>query len=455
MSKATGNINDLETRPIGRLLWEYSLPAVVGMLVLSLYNVIDRIFIGQGVGADAIGGLAITFPVMNISAAIGLLIGAGAAARVSILLGAKDQRGAEQVLGNALVLILVNAIIYLAIFAIFIDEILVQFGASEATLPYARDFMMWLLPGMLVMNVMFSFNSIMRSSGYPAKAMVTMIIGTIANVILAPIFIFWLDMGIKGAAIATDISMMISCVIVMRHFFDKSKTLHFVKGIYRLRWSVVYPIMAIGAAPSLVNVAGSAINAIINNSLYEYGGDSAVAAAGIFTTYTSLLVTVVVGICQGLQPIIGYNYGAGRYDRLKRAFWLATIAGLLVTTIGAVFGKTCADLIARAFTIDQNLIDATINGLSISLTSFYVVGFQIVATTFLQSLGLAGKSIFLSLVRQAIFLIPFLLILPTYFGLDGVWASFPTADVFSTTTAILMIWWEFRRLNRQQLSPIV
>lgn len=455
MSKATGNINDLETRPIGRLLWEYSLPAVVGMLVLSLYNVIDRIFIGQGVGADAIGGLAITFPVMNISAAIGLLIGAGAAARVSILLGAKDQRGAEQVLGNALVLILVNAIIYLAIFAIFIDEILVQFGASEATLPYARDFMMWLLPGMLVMNVMFSFNSIMRSSGYPAKAMVTMIIGTIANVILAPIFIFWLDMGIKGAAIATDISMMISCVIVMRHFFDKSKTLHFVKGIYRLRWSVVYPIMAIGAAPSLVNVAGSAINAIINNSLYEYGGDSAVAAAGIFTTYTSLLVTVVVGICQGLQPIIGYNYGAGRYDRLKRAFWLATIAGLLVTTIGAVFGKTCADLIARAFTIDQNLIDATINGLSISLTSFYVVGFQIVATTFLQSLGLAGKSIFLSLVRQAIFLIPFLLILPTYFGLDGVWASFPTADIFSTTTAILMIWWEFRRLNRRQLSPIV
>lgn len=454
MSKATGNINDLETRPIGRLLWEYSLPAVVGMLVLSLYNVIDRIFIGQGVGADAIGGLAITFPVMNISAAIGLLIGAGAAARVSILLGAKDQRGAEQVLGNALVLILVNAIIYLAIFAIFIDEILVQFGASEATLPYARDFMMWLLPGMLVMNVMFSFNSIMRSSGYPAKAMVTMIIGTIANVILAPIFIFWLDMGIKGAAIATDISMMISCVIVMRHFFDKSKTLHFVKGIYRLRWSVVCPIMAIGAAPSLVNVAGSAINAIINNSLYEYGGDSAVAAAGIFTTYTSLLVTVVVGICQGLQPIIGYNYGAGRYDRLKRAFWLATIAGLLVTTIGAVFGKTCADLIARAFTIDQNLIDATVNGLSISLTSFYVVGFQIVATTFLQSLGLAGKSIFLSLVRQAIFLIPFLLILPTYFGLDGVWASFPTADIFSTTTAILMIWWEFRRLNRRQLSPI-
>ena len=293
MSHKQGNINELETNPIGKLLWKYSLPAIVGMLVMSLYNVIDRIFIGQGVGSDAIAGLAITFPVMNISAAIGILIGAGAAARISILLGAKDRHGAEMVLGNALVLILINAIIYIFLFAIFIDEILIQFGASEATLPYARDFMMYLLPGMLVMNVMYSFNSIMRSSGYPAKAMITMIIGAVANVILAPIFIFWLDMGIKGAAIATDISMTISGVFVMAHFLKPDKNLHFVKGIYRLRWSVVYPIIAIGAAPSLVNAASSAINAIINTTLFKYGGDSAIAAAGIFTTYTSLLTTIV------------------------------------------------------------------------------------------------------------------------------------------------------------------
>lgn len=451
MEKVQGNLNELEHGSIGRLLWSYSLPAVVGMLVMSLYNVIDRIFIGQGVGADAIAGLAITFPVMNISAAIGILIGAGAAARISILLGAKDKRGAEKVLGNALVLIVVNGFVYISIFGVFIDEILVRFGASEATLPYAHDFMLWMLPGMLITNITYSFNSIMRSSGYPAKAMVTMIIGAIANVILAPIFLFVFDMGIKGAALATDISMAISGAFVMLHFFSKTKTLHFVPGIYRLKWRIVWPIIAIGAAPSLVSAASSAITAIINNSLYLYGGDVAVGAAGIFVTYTSLLTTVVVGMCQGLQPIIGYNYGAGRLDRLKRAFWLATGASVAITVIGAAFGQLCPGLIARAFTVDNELIDATINGLSISLTLFYVVGFQIVATTFLQSIGLAGKSIFLSLVRQVLFLIPFLMILPNYFGLDGVWASFPTSDVFSTLAAALMIWWEMRQLDRRQL----
>lgn len=451
MEKVQGNLNELEHGSIGRLLWSYSLPAVVGMLVMSLYNVIDRIFIGQGVGADAIAGLAITFPVMNISAAIGILIGAGAAARISILLGAKDKRGAEKVLGNALVLIVVNGFVYISIFGVFIDEILVRFGASEATLPYAHDFMLWMLPGMLITNITYSFNSIMRSSGYPAKAMVTMIIGAIANVVLAPIFLFVFDMGIKGAALATDISMAISGTFVMLHFFNKTKTLHFVPGIYRLKWRIVWPIIAIGAAPSLVSAASSAITAIINNSLYLYGGDVAVGAAGIFVTYTSLLTTVVVGMCQGLQPIIGYNYGAGRLDRLKRAFWLATGASVAITVIGAAFGQLCPGLIARAFTVDNELIDATINGLSISLTLFYVVGFQIVATTFLQSIGLAGKSIFLSLVRQVLFLIPFLMILPNYFGLDGVWASFPTSDVFSTLAATLMIWWEMRQLDRRQL----
>lgn len=450
MSKTQNNINELETSPVGQLLWKYSVPAVVGMLVMSLYSVIDRIFIGQGVGADAIAGLAITFPVMNISAAIGILIGAGAAARISILLGAKDYHGADNVLGNTLVLIVINGLVYTSLFGIFIDEILMLFGASEATLPYAHDFMLWMLPGMLLTNITYSFNSIMRSSGYPTKAMITMMIGAVANVILAPIFLFVFDMGIKGAAIATDISMAISGAFVMVHFFDKTKTLHFVPGTYRLRWRIVWPIIAIGAAPSLVSAASSAITAIINTTLYRYGGDVAVGAAGIFVTYTSLLTTVVVGMCQGLQPIIGYNYGAGRLDRLKRAFWLATGASVLITVVGAAFGQLFPGLIARAFTVDQELISATVNALSISLTLFYVVGFQIVATTFLQSIGLAGKSIFLSLVRQVIFLIPFLMILPKSFGLDGVWASFPTADVFSTTTAALMIWWEMRQLGKRE-----
>ncbi|MCM1518883.1 MAG: MATE family efflux transporter [Pseudoflavonifractor sp.] len=442
-----GNIGELATRPVGRLLWDYSLPAVVGMLVMSLYNVIDRIFIGRGVGADAIAGLAITFPVMNVAAALGVLIGAGGASCTSIMLGRKDLRGAEQVLGNSLVLILINATIYLTCFAVWMDEILMAFGASHATLPYARDFMMYILPGMLMTNISFSFNNIMRASGYPTRAMVTMFIGAGVNVVLAPVFIFVLGWGIKGAAIATDIAMTVSAIFVMWHFFMPGSIVRFKRGIYRLRWHIVIGIIGIGAAPALVNAASSAINAIINTTLYRYGGDAAVGAAGIFTTYTSLICTVVVGLCQGMQPVIGYNYGAGRLDRMKRTYWLAVMVASAFTVIGCAFGLLFPRWIAMAFTIDAHLIDTTVNGLSLSLLMFWVVGFQIISTTFFQSIGKAGKSIFLSLTRQVIFLIPLLLLLPGSFGLDGVWLSFPASDMFATMVTAAMIWREFRRLD--------
>lgn len=452
MEKAKENkLNELATRSVGRLLWEYSVPAVVAMVVMQLYNVIDRIFIGRGVGADAIAGLAITFPVMNLSAAIGVLIGAGASARVSIMLGAGDHRGAELVLGNTLVLLLANAIVYLTLFAVFIDEILLVFGASPTSLPYARDFMLYILPGMLVMNLTFSFNSIMRASGYPVKAMISMFIGAGSNLVLAPLFIFVLDMGIKGAAIATDIAMTISMAFVMSHFFSRKSVLCFVGGIYRLRWPIVMSIVAIGAAPCFVNAAGCAINGIINSTLYKYGGDTAVAAVGIFITYTSLLTTIVVGICQGMQPIIGYNYGAGKLHRLTRTFWLAVVAGSIVTTVGWAFGQFFPEYIAMMFTDDEALINATSNGLSIAMLTFWFVGFQIVATTLFQSIGAAGKSIFLSLVRQVIFLIPFLLIFPGFMGLNGVWASFPTSDVCATVVSLAMVWWQLRELKQQSM----
>ena len=450
-----GNLNKLATGKIGRLLWDYSLPAVVGMLVVSLYNVIDRIFIGQGVGTEAIAGLAITFPVMNVSTALGVLIGAGASARVSIMLGAKDQRGAETVIGNALVLILINATLYLTVFAIFIDDILGAFGASAATLPYARDFMAWIMPGMLVMNVSFSFNNVMRASGYPVKAMLTMFLGAGCNLVLAPIFIFVLDMGIKGAAIATDIAMTISAVWVMSHFFKRSSTLRFRRGTFRLRRSIVIGIIGIGAAPCVVNLAGSAINIIINRSLYAYGSDNAVAAAGIFTTYTSLLVMVVIGICQGMQPILGYNYGAGLYSRLRRTFWLAVAWGSAVCCIGCAFGLTFPSLVARAFTTDAELIAVTSRAFSIALLAFWAVGFQVVATTFFQSIGKAGKSIFLSLTRQVLFLIPLLLTLPRSMGLDGVWSSFPLSDLCATVVTAAMVWWQLRQIDRMEAKKAV
>ncbi len=411
---------------------------------MSGYNVIDRVFIGRGVGSDAIAGLTITFPVMNLSAALGVLVGAGAAALVSIHLGAGDRHQASLVLGNTLVMILLVATLYITGFAIWLDPILRMFGASDRTIPYARDFMQWILPGMLVMNIMFSFNNVMRASGYPMRAMVTMLIGAGANLVLAPIFIFALDMGIRGAAIATDIAMLISAIFVMAHFFNPQANLHFTRGIYRLRWPVMLSIISIGAAPSLVNAASSAINAIINTTLAQYG-DNAIAAAGIFSTYTSLLCMVIVGMCQGMQPIVGYNYGAGRIDRARATFWLAVTVGTVVSTLGCLGGLLLPDFIAMAFTVDAALIAVTTNALVVSLTMFWVVGFQIVSTNYFMSIGKAGKSIFLSLTRQVIFLIPFLLWLPRMLGLNGVWWSFPASDVLATLVTAAMIFHQLRR----------
>lgn len=448
MQKATkGDINRLGSGKISRLLWEYSIPAVVGMLVMSLYNVIDRIFIGQGVGPEAIAGLAITFPVMNISAAIGVLIGAGSSARVSILLGARDKNGAEVTLGNSLVLIIVNACVYLTLMRIYLDDILIAFGASHTSLPYAHDFMAWILPGMLIMNIGFSLNNVMRASGYPIKAMTTMFIGAGCNLLLAPIFIFALDMGIKGAAIATDISMGIFTVYVLMHFINRKSTLHFRRGCWKLQRKTVWNIIGIGAAPSLVNLASCFINIIINTNLYEYGGDNAVAAAGIFTTFTSLLCMAVVGMCQGMQPIVGYNYGAGNLHRLKRAYFLTVVWGTGVGSVGAAIGLFCPRLVARLFTTDANLIQVTSNAFSLAMICFCVVGFQIVSTNFFQSIGKIPQSIFLSLTRQVIFLIPLLLILTDRFGLDGIWLSFPVSDALATIVTFAMIAREFHKID--------
>ncbi|MDE7396159.1 MAG: MATE family efflux transporter [Muribaculum sp.] len=439
----------LATRPVGRLLWEYSLPAVAGIVVMSLYNVMDRIFIGRGVGPEAIAGLALTFPVMNLSAAIGILVGTGAAARVSILLGMNDRHGAQRVLGISTVLTVINALIYISLFAIFIDPILRSFGASDATLPYARDFMLYILPGMLIMNVMFSLNNVMRASGYPRLAMWTQMIGAGVNLVLGPLFIFGLDMGIKGAAIATDLSMTVGMVWVLMHFSRPSSTVHFQRGIYRLDWRVIWGIITIGAAPSLVNFAASAINVIVIKALGHYGGDLAVGAVGIFSSYTGLLCMTVVGICQGAQPIIGYNYGAGNNDRLKRCFWLAAAVSVAITSIGAIPSNFFPEVIAKAFTVDPQLIDVTARALKTATWSFWIVGFPIIATVLFQATGMAGKSIFIGLIRQVIYLVPLLFILPRYFMLDGVWLSFPLADIGAFVTTLAMVWYQFRVFRRQ------
>lgn len=448
--QSTERLNQLATAPVGKLLWQYSLPAVVGMVVMSLYNVVDRIFIGRGVGADAISGLAITFPVMNLCAAFGVLIGAGASTRVSILLGGNDFRGASRVLGNSLTLTLGIGIIYISLFGYFLEDILIAFGAGQATLPYAYDFLWHLLPGLLMINLTFSFNNIMRASGYPVRAMFTMIIGAVLNVGLAPLFIFHFDMGIKGAAIASDIAMTISMIFVMAHFCRKNVTVHFERGTFKLSSRIVWAIVSIGAAPSLVNAASCLINILINKSLVNYGSDLAVGAAGIFVTYTSLLTTFVLGMCLGMQPIVGYNYGAGNLHRLKNTFYLACGVATAICTAGCIFGLLFPGLIAQAFTTDATLISVTVNALLHALPMFWMVGFQIVSTAFFQSIDKAGKSIILSLVRQVIFLIPLLIILPRHFALEGVWLSFPSSDCMATIVTAILIVLQIRQLNTSE-----
>lgn len=445
-------LNELKYLSVGKLLWKYSLPAIVGTVVMSLYNIIDRIFIGQGVGPDAIAGLAITFPVMNLASALGMLIGVGSSTRISIVLGQGNKEMAFKVLGNSIIMTIVLGLCYIMVFAVFMKDILILFGASERTLPYAYDFMMYILPGMLFMNLCYSYNNVMRASGYPTRAMVTMFIGAGLNIILAPIFIFIFDWGIKGAAIASDISMLVSAAFVMLHFMSGKSEIHFKHGIYQLKESILVSVVSIGAAPFLINCAGCAINAIVNNMLYKYGGDSSVAAMGIFTTYTQLLVTVVIGICQGMQPIIGYNYGAMLFGRLRRTYYLAAVAASAVCLLGAMVSLICPQYIARAFTSDHELITATSNGLTIATMMFWGVGFQIVSTNFFQSLGMAAKSIFLSLTRQIIFLIPLLFLLSPHWGLSGVWAAFPISDALAIIVSAILVIYEFRSLRRMELT---
>lgn len=449
-TQKSDRLQELGSAKIWKLLLKYSLPAVVGTVVMAIYNIIDSIVIGHAIAdPNVVSGIAVTFPVMNLATALGMLIGAGSATRVSIVMGQRDKRMAEVILGNSVQLTIIIGILYMTAFAIFLDPILKMFGASPNSLPYAREFLMWVLPGMVLMNLTFSYNNVMRATGYPGKAMYTNFIGAGMNVILAPLFLFGFGWGIKGAAIATDISMLVTAFFVMAHFFKKSSELHFVRGTFKFNWPVIKSILYIGMAPFLINVAGSMINAIVNNSLLKYGGDNAIASVVVFNRFVTIFVMIVIGVCQGMQPILGYNYGSRRYDRLFRTLLLAGSTGLVVTTIGSVIGACCPRMIASMFMQDEEQIQCAVNCLRITTTMFWVVGYQIVGTNFFQSLGMAGKAVFLSLTRQIIFMIPMLMILPPYFGLNGVWSCYPICDVFAAIITTVMLVWQIKKIKKE------
>lgn len=430
----------LEEEKIGKLLWQYSIPAIVGTLSNALYNVIDRIYIGQGVGAMAISGLALTFPLMALFGAFGMLIGSGSAARISIFLGEKDINKAENVLGNALILSIVLSAIVYSLSYIFLDEILVAFGGTPNTIEYAKEFMQIIIPGQVFSTIALSFNNMIRASGYPVKAMITMLSGAVLNIILAPIFIFVFDMGIRGAAIATIISMIISSIWVMTHFFSSRSYVRFRKENFRLNKGIILSIFSIGLSPFLMQIAASCVNILMNHSLKNYGGDLAIGAFGIMNSLMVILVFTVVGLNQGMQPIIGYNYGARRYDRMSETLKYGIVIGTIITSFGFLMAMFIPELAVSAFTTDSVLKSMSANGLRIAMGAYLFVGFQVVTTNFFQSIGKVKISIFLSLTRQVIFLIPCLLLLPRVFGLDGVWFSMPISDMLASALSAIALY---------------
>ena len=447
--------------PIPKLLWYYSLPSLIGTLVNALYNIIDRIYIGQGVGALAISGLALTFPIMNLLGAFGMLVGHGAAARVSLLLGNGKKEEANAILPNTFALSLFFYLIVSSLTFIFLEPILYAFGASEQTLPYASEYLKIIIPGHIFTSLSYAYTNIMRASGHPMTAMNTLIMGALLNVLLDPIFIFWFDLGIKGAAYATVLSMLISCLWIMHYFFRKDNTLSFWSIINNqqstvknnnncelciVNYALIKSILSIGLSSFLLHTATSLVNVLMNHTLQNHGGDLAIGAFGIITSFTSLIVMSIVGMAQGMQPIIGYNYGAGLYNRVKTTLKYCVSIATAITSLGCIIALIFPHYIARMFTVDTNLVNITASGLSIYASTFFVVGFHIIVTNYFQSIGRAKISIFLSLSRQILLLIPFILLFPPIWGLTGAWMAQPVSNIISAAIAIVILSLHLKKL---------
>ncbi len=409
---------------------------------------VDSIFIGQGVGPLAISGLAVTFPLMNLSTAFGTLVGAGAATMLSVYLGQKHYKAASKVLGNVVSLNIIIGLLFMAVSLAFIDPILYFFGASENTLPYAKEYIRIILIGNVITHLYFGLNAAMRSSGSPKKAMGLTIFTVIFNAVLDPIFIFWLDMGIAGAAWATVIAQTAAMFVVLHHFNDKSRPFHFKKGILRLDMKVAKTSMTIGMGPFLMNAAACLVTLFINQQLREYSGDLGIGAYGICNRFGFMFFMICMGLNQGMQPIAGYNYGARQYSRVREVFWKTVKMAVAIMTICWIFGVFFPKAAVSIFTHDDELVELAARALRITTIVFPIVGFQAISTNFFQSLGMVQKSVILSLSRQILFLLPLLYALPLWFGAEGVWMSFPVSDVIATLLTIYMIRRLFKKFNR-------
>lgn len=450
-----GNPTELGTETIGKLLRQYAIPAIIAMTASSLYNMVDSIFIGHGVGPMAISGLAITFPLMNLAAAFGSLVGVGASTLISVKLGQRDYAAAQQILGNVVSLNLIIGIGFTILALLFLNPILYFFGASETTLPYARDYMVTILLGNVVTHMFLGLNAVLRSAGHPQKAMMATIFTVIINTLLDPLFIYGFDMGIRGAAIATILAQVISLCWLIKLLNQKNEIIHFRKGIYRLRKILVENIIGIGLAPFFMNLASCMIIILINKGLKQYDGDLAIGAFGIVNRIVFLFVMIVMGLNQGMQPIAGYNFGAQQYHRVNQVLKQTVIIATLVTTSGFLAGELFPHIVVSAFTNDETLINMAARGLRIVVITYPIIGFQMVTSNFFQSIGMAKKAIILSLSRQVLILIPCLIFLPMCWGVDGVWFSMPISDFLASLIAGVMLYNQFQHFKHKATRQTV
>ena len=441
---------ELGTRKIGTLLRQYAVPGIIAQTAASLYNMVDSIYIGHipGVGSAAISGLAVTFPLMNLSAAMGTLVGVGAMTLISVLLGQKNYEAAQKVLSNVLTLNVIISILFSVVTLAFLDPILRFFGASDNTLPFAHRYMFIILLGNAFTHLYFGFNGLIRSSGHPRVAMNLTLFTVISNAVLDPVFIFVLGMGIQGAALATILCQMMAMVYTFYFFSDKSRLLHFTRPVFQLDWRIARQSLAIGVGPFLMNVAASMVALFINQQLGKYGGDLAIGSYGIVNRLTMLFVMVCMGFNQGLQPIAGYNYGARQYSRVKEVFILTAKWEMLVTTLCFLMSELIPRQAVSLFTNDPVLVDMAAHGLRVMNSGFALVGFGMVTGNFFQCLGMVRKSIFLSLSRQLLFLLPLIYTLPLWLQETGVWISFPISDTLNVVISVILIVQLFRKFDR-------
>lgn len=439
---------ELGTKPVGRLLWQYALPAIIAMSASSLYNIIDRVFIGQVVGADAIAGLAITFPFMNLGAAFGAAVGIGTSTAISVKFGQKDYATAEQLMGNSVVLNLIIGAAFSVLSLVFLQPILRFFGASDATIPYATAFMQVILAGNIFSHMYFGMNAVLRAASKPRQAMMATLFTVFMNILLDVVFILWWGWGIRGAGLATIISQFLALCWQIKIFANPNELLHFKRGIYRLKASLVKLIVSIGISPFLMNVCACVVVILVNRQLVRYGGDMAVGAYGVANAIATVFAMFVIGLNQGMQPIAGYNYGSRQFDRLMHVLRLAIASATAIMVVGWIVGMFFPSLVARMFTTDSRLIDMSVMAIHYNTFMFPVIGFQMVVTNFFQCIGKVKISIFLSLSRQLILLIPLLIVLPLRFNLDGVWAAMPTSDFTSAIIAGAFIMWYMRKFKR-------